>query len=40
MRKSIVPSAKFNKENLLKHKIRDMMTVLKRGLLSGKWGYL
>ena len=40
MRKSIVSSAKFNKKNLLNHKIRDMMTVLKRGLLSGKWRYL
>ena len=34
--KSTVPSAKFNEDNLLKHKIRDMMMVLKRGLLSGK----
>ena len=40
MRKSIAPSAKFSKENLLKRKIHDMMTVLKRGLLSGKWRYL
>lgn len=30
MRKNIAPSAKFNKENLLNHKIRDMMKMLKR----------